>query len=489
MSARPAKRQVAVADLVSAIPDCIAPSTDAVVTGIELDSRQVESGDLFAALPGRLTHGAEHAPQALARGAAAILTDARGAGLIGEVAAPIIVVPDPRAVLGMLAAAVYGQAADALTLLGVTGTNGKTTVSYLLEAGLRAAGHTTGVIGTIGVRVGDAVIDSARTTPEAAHTHALLAMMREQGVDAVAMEVSSIALCEGRVDGLRFSVAGFTNLSQDHLDYHGTMEAYFAAKAALFTPQRAELGVVGIDDDWGRRLAESAPIPVQTWTTVPGRPADWRLVAEPGGWVVHGPEGETQSLVVPLPGAYNRANALCAYAMLRAVGVDPARAAAGIAGVTVPGRMEVVASVDGITGIVDYAHSPDAIERVIEAVREGHPGRIIVVLGAGGDRDREKRPLMGRAARLADAVIVTDDNPRSEDPASIRQAVYEGVQGVPARIIPDRRAAIAEAFAQAESGDTVLVLGKGHEQGQEIAGVVHPFDDRDAVRAAMGGAR
>ena len=489
MSARPAKRQVAVTDLVSAIPGSVVPPGGAVVTGIELDSRQVEPGDLFAALPGRHTHGAVHAPQALARGAAAILTDAQGAALLGDATVPVITVPEPRAVLGMLAAGVYGNPADAMTLLGVTGTNGKTTVSYLLEAGLRAAGRTTGVIGTIGVRIGDTALTSARTTPEAVHLHALLAVMREQGVDAVAMEVSSIALCEGRVDGLRFAVAGFTNLSQDHLDYHGAMEAYFDAKAALFTPARADLGIVGIDDVWGGRLARLAGIPVQTWTTSPGVAADWRLVPTGGDWIVRGPAGEEQPVSIPLPGAYNRANALCAYAMLRGADVDPATAAAGLAAVSVPGRMEIVGCVGGITGIVDYAHSPDAIERVIAAVREDHAGRIIVVLGAGGDRDREKRPLMGRAARLADEVIITDDNPRSEDSALIRQAVFDGVSDGRARIIPGRREAIAEAVALAGAGDTVLVLGKGHEQGQEISGVVHPFDDRDALRGALGGAR
>ena len=229
---------------------------------------------------------------------------------------------------------------------------------------------------------------------------------------------------------------------------------------------------------------------MQTWSTLPEGDADWRLVRTAGDWIVHGPGGEMQSLSIPLPGAYNRANALCAFAMLRGVGVASGAAAAGLAAVSVPGRLEVVpvTGAHGITGIVDYAHSPDAIERVIAAVREDHAGRVIVVLGAGGDRDRAKRPLMGRAARLADEVIITDDNPRSEDPAAIRQAVLEGVQGVPARIVADRREAIAEAVARAGAGDTVLVLGKGHEQGQEIAGVVYPFDDREALRDALGDA-
>ena len=486
---RPAKRQVPLGDLAhrtlpgAQISD---QAGECLVSGIELDSRLVLPGDIFAAIAGHATHGARFVDQALANGAAAILTDPEGAQQMGDQPVPVVVARDPRRLLGGVAAGLYGE--PRLTLLGITGTNGKTTVAAMLEAGLREAGRSTGVIGTTGIRFGDVALAAGRTTPEAVHLHALLGAMGESGVDSVAMEVSSHAVAEKRIDGLLFDVAGFTNLTRDHLDYHGTMDRYFAAKARLFTPAHAKRGVVGVDDAWGARLAEQAAIPIVRWTTVPGGAADWRLEHRAGEWLAVAADGGVQVLAVPLPGAYNRANALCALAMLDAIGVDRAAAARGIARVRVPGRMEVVGTRDGVTGIVDYAHSPDAVARAVDAAREGSAGRIIVVIGAGGDRDREKRPLMGgAAARLADCVIVTDDNPRSEDPSVIRQAVLEGAQAGPAevRVVPDRRDAIVDAVTMARPGDRVLVLGKGHEQGQEVAGIVHPFDDRDELRTAL----
>jgi UDP-N-acetylmuramoyl-L-alanyl-D-glutamate--2,6-diaminopimelate ligase len=462
------------------------------VTGVELDSRQVQPGDLFAALPGHVMHGAAFAAQAVESGAAAILTDADGltllpADLVGRV--PIIEVTAPRSCLGEISSAVYGRPSEAMTVLAITGTNGKTTVSYLLEAGLRAAGRTTGVIGTIGIRVDDTQLATTRTTPEAPHLHAIIGVMREVGVDSVAVEVSSHALDEGRVDGVRFTVAGFTNLSQDHLDYHGTMENYFEAKAALFTRDRCECAVIGIDDEWGLRLSAGATVPVITWSTRKG--ADWTLSGSDGEWFAVGPGGERTALEMPLPGAFNRANALCAFVMLRQLGIDGPVAAAGIAQVSVPGRMEWIGRGGPVSAIVDYAHSPDAIEAAILTVRPDAAGRVIAVIGAGGDRDRAKRPIMGAcAAAHADVVIVTDDNPRSEDPASIRAAVMQGAvaSGSTAHVeeVADRRLAIIRAVDLAEPGDIVLVLGKGHEQGQEIAGTILPFDDRDEVRRALG---
>ncbi len=472
------------------------------VTGVELDSRQVRPGDLFAALPGHVMHGAVFAAQAVESGAAAILTDADGltllpADLAGRV--PIVEATAPRSCLGEISSAVYGRPSEAMTVLGITGTNGKTTVSYLLEAGLRAAGRTTGVIGTIGIRVDDTQLATTRTTPEAPHLHAIIGVMREVGVDSVAVEVSSHALEEGRVDGVRFAVAGFTNLSQDHLDYHGTMEDYFKAKAALFTRERCECAVVGIDDEWGLRLSAEATVPVITWSTRQGaesdrghrKGADWTLSGGDGEWVAVGPDGERTALDMPLPGAFNRANALCAFVMLRQLGIDGAVAAAGIAQVRVPGRMEWIGRGGPVSAIVDYAHSPDAIEAAILTVRPDAAGRVIAVIGAGGDRDRAKRPIMGAcAAAHADVVIVTDDNPRSEDPASIRAAVMQGAvaSGSTAHVeeVADRRLAILRAVDLADPGDVVLVLGKGHEQGQEIAGTILPFDDRDEVRRALG---
>ena len=322
--------------------------------------------------------------------------------------------------------------------------------------------------------------------------------MREVGVDSVAVEVSSHALEEGRVDGVKFAVAGFTNLSQDHLDYHGTMDAYFAAKAALFTPSRCALAVIGIDDEWGQRLSEQVTVPVVTWSAhdeasstlgAPNR-ADWTLSTREGVWTAEGPGGERTPLDMPLPGAFNRANTLCAFVMLRQLGIEGSVAAGGIAQVRVPGRMEWICRGGPVTAIVDYAHSPDAIEAAIATVRVDTTGRVIVVIGAGGDRDRAKRPIMGaRAALHADVVIVTDDNPRSEDPSAIRAAVIQGAldSGSQADVeeVADRRLAIRRAVALAQSGDIVLVLGKGHEQGQEIAGTMLPFDDRDEVRHAL----
>ncbi|HEY5186445.1 MAG TPA: UDP-N-acetylmuramoyl-L-alanyl-D-glutamate--2,6-diaminopimelate ligase [Actinomycetes bacterium] len=471
------------------------------VTGVTLDSRDVRPGDLYAALPGSRAHGADFAGQAAARGAAAVLTDPDGARrcTTAEVALPLLVVDDPRSALGALAAVVYGQPAHRLTVLGVTGTNGKTTTAYLLDAGLRAAGHRTGLVGTVETRVGDDVLPSVRTTPEAPDVQALLALMVERGCTAAALEVSSHALALGRVDGLVFDVAGFTNLSQDHLDFHGDLEDYFRAKASLFTPKRCRRAVVCVDGDHGRRLAAEATVPVTTVTCadVPG--ADWR--AED---VVHDPDGSTRfravgpagpvEVTTGLPGAFNVANALLALAMLDAVGVSVAAAASALAGVAVPGRMERVRAGQPFSAVVDYAHTPDAVSRAIEALRPAVTGRLLVVLGCGGDRDRAKRPLMGEvAARGADLLVVTDDNPRSEEPARIRTAVLEGAMQVPdaerAEVLEvgDRRAAIEAAVGSARAGDAVLVLGKGHEPGQELADRVLPFDDRAVLREAIAG--
>lgn len=464
---------------------------DIAVTGITLDSRAVQPGDLYAALPGHVTHGARFAKAAVTAGAVAVLTDAEGAALCAGIGVPVLVVAEPRRGLGAVASHVYGVPAASLQMVGITGTNGKTTVATMVESGLRAGGRMTGIIGTVGVRVADVWHRGARTTPEATDLHAILAVMREAGVGSVVMEVSSIALDESRVDGVHYDVAAFTNLSQDHLDYHGSMDAYFTSKSRLFTAERAALGVVGVDDEWGRRLVAEASIPVSTWSLLDPR-ADWHAVRDARGVSVVGPGGEVQPVVVPLPGAFNVANAVCAFALLRACGVPAEDAAAGIARVVVPGRMQVVGDVGGVRGIVDYAHSPDAVERVLRAARDEAAGRVIAVVGAGGDRDRGKRPLMGgTAARLADVLVITDDNPRSEDPAAIRHAIREGaVQVAPAERaeiheVGDRGEAVTVAVGMAEAGDVVLVLGKGHEQGQEAAGVVTPFDDAEVLRAAL----
>ena len=459
-----------------------------VVTGVTHDSRAVRPGDLFAALPGEREHGAVFAEQARARGAVAVLTDAAGGHAAGL---PAIIAEDPRQVLGTAAAEVYGHPGASLLLIGVTGTNGKSTTVHLLEAGLRAAGHRTGIIGTTGIRIGERSLPNERTTPEAPDLHALLAVMREEGVTAVAMEVSSHALVLGRVNGLVYDVAIFTQLSQDHLDFHGTMEDYFAAKASLFTPARARQAVIGVDGMWGRRLADHAEIPAVTYAL--DHDADVMCAA-----VMDGPRGQVLDVVdaqgatcvveLGLPGRFNAANALGAWSALRLTGISAADLEQAFAQVSVPGRMERIDAGQDFTVIVDYAHSPDAVERVIASIVPAPGGRRVVVLGCGGDRDRDKRHLMGEvAAASADILIVTDDNPRSEVPAEIRAAMLGGAlsTGGDVREIGDRRSAITAAVQSARRGDVVLVLGKGHELGQEIAGVVHPFDDRDEVRRAL----
>jgi UDP-N-acetylmuramoyl-L-alanyl-D-glutamate--2,6-diaminopimelate ligase len=486
------------------------------VSGVTHDSRAVRDGDLYAALAGEHTHGARFATQALSRGAAVVVTDAEGAAIMADLPepaspdAPVVVVDDPRARLGDISAAVYGHPARDLLMVGVTGTNGKTTTCALVDAILTAGGRTTGLIGTIETRIGGQVVPSVRTTPEATDVHALLAVMREQGVDACAMEVSSHGLALGRVSGLEFDQAGFTQLSQDHLDFHGDMESYFRAKAALFTPGHAHAGVVCVDDAWGRRLAESAGVPVAALRTHPSegptaaRPAleqwwveDVRPLVDGLGssFVLRGPEEESLRLEVPMAGVFNVSNAALAAVLCLRCGVPASQVARGLhEAPPVSGRMEPVRVGPGPLGVVDYAHTPDAVAAALETLRPHTSGRLVVVLGAGGDRDAGKRPLMGRAAsEHADVVVVTDDNPRSEDPAVIRQAVRAGAASAaePASVVevPGRAAAIRHAVSGCGPGDVVLVAGKGHETGQVVDGVVHPFDDRVELAEALGEAR
>jgi UDP-N-acetylmuramoyl-L-alanyl-D-glutamate--2,6-diaminopimelate ligase len=468
------------------------PDRDAVVTGITHDSSAVRPGDLLAALPGSRTHGARFAGVAAAAGAAAVFTDPAGAELAAPAGLPVLVADRPREVLGALSAAVWSDPTAGMVVLGVTGTNGKTTTAYLLEEGLRAAGHTTGLVGTIETRVAGESVPSIRTTPEATDLQAAFAAMAERGVTAVAIEVSSHALALGRVDGTRFTAGAFTNLSRDHLDFHHDMDSYFAAKALLFDG-RCEHEVVTVDDPYGRRLVKPGTVTV---SAAGDMSATWRAVGvapEAGGstgFRVLGPGGVDLPALVRMPGTFNVANGLLAIATLVTVGVPAPVAVRGVATRGVPGRMEQVDLGQGYVAVVDYAHSPDAVQRLLAALKPVVTGRIVLVLGAGGDRDREKRPLMGAAgAAGADVFLVTDDNPRSEDPAAIRAAVLAGALGVPGGAevveIPGRRAAIVEAVRRARPGDAVVVAGKGHEQGQEIGGVVHPFDDRAVLRAAL----
>lgn len=464
---------------------------DVEVTGISLSSQRIRPGDLYAALPGSRAHGIDFAPAAVGAGAVAVLTDPAGAGS-AAVDVPVLVVDRPRAVLGRLAAHVYGDPAESMRMIGVTGTQGKTTTTRLLEGGLTQGGALAAVIGTNGTRVAGADVQTTLTTPEAPDLHGLFAMMRERGVTTCAMEVSSHALVMGRVDGVVFDVAVFLNLGRDHLDFHGDVEEYFAAKASLFTPERARLGLVNIDDEHGRRLVAEAAVPVRTLSTTGA--ADWTVVdVEPGPegstFVIVTPDGRRLAAGCPLPGDFNVANTLAAVAAAGETGLDPAAVAAGIAAAGgVPGRLERVDAGQDFLVVVDYAHKPDAVEAAIRTLRPLTDGRLVVVLGAGGDRDPGKRPIMaGIAARLADVLVVTDDNPRTEDPAAIRAAMLAGVEDGAAEVVEigDRRAAIREAVRRARPGDIVVIAGKGHETGQEIDGVVHPFDDREVAREEL----
>ena len=412
-----------------------------------------------------------------------MLTDPDGAArLADDLAVAVLSVPDPRAVLGAVAAVVYGHPADALRMIGVTGTNGKTTTAYLLESALRGLGARTGLIGTVETRIGDERVASQRTTPEAPDLHAILAVMREAGTDSVVMEVSSHALAQHRVDGVVYDIALFTNLSQDHLDYHAGMGDYFEAKAQLFTPALSSR-----------------------------RNADWTLNTDDApSLTLLGPGGERLVLPCHLPGTFNLVNtAMAAVALLQLGYAAPDVERAMAREPVVPGRMErVQGGPEDPRCVVDYAHTPEAVDAALAALRPSTPGRLVVVLGAGGDRDTLKRSAMGAAgARWADDLIVTDDNPRSEDPASIREQVLAGARVVAppgTEETPQARAqslfssdagraahiarAVALARAQGRAADnTVVVLGKGHETGQDIGGIVHPFDDRDALAAALRG--
>jgi UDP-N-acetylmuramoyl-L-alanyl-D-glutamate--2,6-diaminopimelate ligase len=473
------------------------------VSGVTLDSRAVCPGDLYAALPGARMHGAAFCDDAVAAGAVAVLTDPDGRARAVASGVPVFVLTDPRARLGEIACWVYGDPSSQLGLIGVTGTSGKTTSTYLIEAGLRAAGHRTGLIGGIEIKIGTDVVPSSLTTPEAPDLQALFAVMAERGVTAAAMEVSSHSLSLGRVAGTRFDVAVFTNLSQDHLDFHADLEDYFRAKASLFVPP--VIGVVNIDDRHGRRLAASAPVPITTFSATGAAEADWRALdvrsgADGSTFRVIGPGGVEADVSIGLAGTFNVANALGALVALVEAGVGLEDAVAGVAACPgVPGRLERVSGpvkwdgeAGGLTAFVDYSHKPGAVEAVLRSLRPVTRENLIIVLGCGGDRDRAKRPMMGAAAAsLADVAILTSDNPRTEDPLAILAAMLDGVLSVPrderARVIiePDRAAAISQAVSLAAPGDVIVVAGKGHETGQYVAGAVLPFDDRQVTAAAL----
>lgn len=468
---------------------------DVTVRDITHDSRQAGPGTLFVAVRGATQDGHEFVPAALAAGSPAVMVER-----LLEVSVPQILVPGSRVAMAPVAAEIHGHPSRGLQVVGVTGTNGKTTVTHMVESIAAAAGRTAGLIGTVHTRVGSRNIPNTRTTPEATDFQRLLATMVELGADIVSAEVSSHALSMHRVDATRFAVAAFTNLSQDHLDFHGDMETYFAAKAALFRPEMSERGVICIDDPAGRRLRDLVEIPVLTVGEAGDVSARSREVeVDRSRFTLVAPDGEA-AVDLPLGGVFNVDNALVAAACGLALGIGLEDVAVGLAEFGgVPGRFEVVSGDDPIRVIVDYAHTPAGIESAIATIRDTAPGewvgeggnrRIIAVFGAGGDRDRAKRPEMGVAALAADLVVVTSDNPRSEDPEAIIDEVLAGV-GETGKLVRqvNRRRAIARAIAAAADGDVVLVLGRGHERGQEIRGRLTPFDDRLVARDALAARR
>jgi UDP-N-acetylmuramoyl-L-alanyl-D-glutamate--2,6-diaminopimelate ligase len=470
------------------------------VTGISLTSRDIVPGDLYVGLPGRNVHGATFASAAAEGGAVAILTDPEGAGLAADSGLPVIVTPQPREALGAVSAWIYRTLEDPPTLFGVTGTNGKTSVTYILDAILSQLGIVAGFSTTAERGIGELRIASTLTTPEATEVHALLARMREAEVRSVIIEVSAQALTRHRIDGIVFDVVGFTNLTHDHLDDYGRMEDYFEAKRGLFEPDRARRGVVLVDGEWGARLAEESRIPVATISTRPAVPADWQVTileetVDLTRFRIEGPDHRSLTTSLPILGRFMAENAALAIVMLVESGYDLEAIAHvlerdGGIDAFVPGRAEKVSAETGPRVYIDYGHSPDAFQSALESLRRVTSGRVIMVFGADGDRDTTKRSDMASiAARLADVVVITDYNPRFEDPASIRSVLLEAARAAREDVelyeVPDPRLAFRQALSVAVEGDVILHAGPGHEDYQEVAGEKIPYSARDEARLAL----
>jgi UDP-N-acetylmuramoyl-L-alanyl-D-glutamate--2,6-diaminopimelate ligase len=458
-----------------------------LITGVSQSSENIEEGDIFIALPGDKTHGARFAADAIKNGARAVLTDSAGAELITGI--PVLITNNPRRSAGILSAWFHSEPMRDLYSVGITGTNGKTTVTTILHQIMSLAGRESGLIGTIETRIGSEVLISKRTTPESSELQSLAAVMRERHMRNLIMEVSSHAIALDRVRGSHFAVVGFTNLSQDHLDFHETMDKYFEAKAALFTFEYADLAIINIDDSYGRKLQEKTELPVITLSRT-NTQANWHygdISSEYYGAqiAIRGSGGILIEGKVNLHGGYNYDNLLMAVAIAVESGIDPIDIASSLPKLRgASGRLEAVALGQKFAAFVDYAHSPDAVARVLETARELSKGRVIGVLGCGGDRDRSKRSAMGRALDVgSDVAIFTSDNPRSESAEEILKEMTVGIES--ASVISDRAQAIRSAVNEAGDGDVVIILGKGHETGQDIAGVVHTFDDRIELAKAI----
>ncbi len=471
----------------SRLVDAVSPVRVLGDTSVEIRSlvyraQDAEPGSLFVCIPGARADGHEFAWEALERGASALLVERPL-----DLALPQLVVADARAAMAHAADAFFGHPSRDLQVLGVTGTTGKTTTAFLVHAVLTAAGRRPGLLGTIESRVGAERRPAVRTTPESVDLQRTLRDMLDAGNRSCVLEATSHGSELRRLDGLRFAALAFTNLTQEHLDFHGSMERYFEAKRRLFVDEPPPQAAVNVSDPWGRRLADELRVAGGELVTfgfaddADVRPEELELTAAGARFRAAGIEIETR-----LRGRFNVENALAAVCLARFVDVEPGAIASGLAAVAgVPGRFEPVDEGQTFEVIVDYSHKPDALANVLETARELATGRVLCVFGAGGDRDRGKRPMMGRAAgELADVAIVTSDNPRSEDPEAIVEDVLTGVVGE-VDVILDRRAAINRAIELAGPGDVVVIAGKGHEQGQEIAGRILPFDDREVAREAL----
>ena len=464
---------------VAVLESTAAPDTE--INEVRYDSRAVQPGDLFVAIRGYATDGHQYIGKALEQGAAAIVCEEAPAG------APAVVVENARRALAEIAANRFGHPADSMTMLGVTGTNGKTTTTYLVKHMLEDAGHKVGLIGTNQNLIGDEVVETERTTPESYELHALFARMRDAGCTHVIMEVSSHSLVLDRVHGIHLAVGAFTNLTQDHLDFHKTMEEYRKAKALLFTI--SDKGVINLDDPAAGAMLADAKCPCLTFSCEKDAAdltaKNLKLHAD-GVEFVAATKGDLARVKLPIPGHFSAENALTALGIVFQLGMPLADAAKSLATATgVKGRVEVVPTDTDYTVLIDYAHSPDGVENVLRAVRGFARGRVVALFGCGGDRDRTKRPKMGKiAADLADFCIVTSDNPRTEDPKAIIDDILEGMKGTktPMQVIVDRPEAIHWALAHAKKDDIIVLMGKGHETYQEVNHVKHHMDEREIVR-------
>ena len=472
---------------------------EAELFGISMNTADLRPGDLFVAMPGLKTHGAAFAQKAIDAGAIAIVTDAAGFNQIESREVPIALLEEPRKHLGALAAAVYGNTAEVMpTTFATTGTNGKTSTSYLLEGILRQLGQVTGLTSTAERHIAGEVIVSRLTTPESTEMHALIARMREKKVESIAIEVSAQALTQLRVDGLIFDVAGFTNLSHDHLDDYGNMQTYFEAKARLFTSDHAKRGVICLDSQFGQQMFEAAEIPVSTISSTDSVKSDWKVsvtseLPSRTAFKVESPTGEVLESHIPIIGAHMAHNAGLAIAMLTESGIsftDIASAIEGGIDAYLPGRTERVTEESGPDVFVDFGHSPDAFLNTLAAVRKVTKGKVIMVFGADGDRDATKRPEMARvSAEGCDLLVITDHHPRFEDPASIRAALVESAKlarpDLPIFEVSPPEAAIRKAVSLAQPGDSILWAGPGHQDYRDIRGVRTPYSARQEARLAL----